>query len=190
MEADIVEWLNGLGGHFFLFDRIMAVLVSDYFTPVAGSTALVALWFLGRDEAERYRNQIATIVGALAVGLANAQIATVNAFYFRTRPYVNLPIDVHFYRPTDSSFPANSAGVAFAIATAVFIRNRRMGIALYVLAALWGFARVYAGVHYPTDILGGAAIGIVAALAAWAIIRVLEFIPRYVLRVFRMLYIA
>lgn len=190
METAIVEWLNGLGGHVAPFDHFMAVMVSDYFAPVASSSVLLALWFMGRTDLDRYRNQVTTFAGALSVGLANAQIAIINAFYFRPRPFIDLDLDVHFYKPTDSSFPANSAGVAFALATVVYNRNRRLGIALYVVAVLWGIARVYAGVHYPTDILAGAGIGVVAAIASLVIIRAFEVIPRRVLSVFRKLYIA
>jgi undecaprenyl-diphosphatase len=190
MDAAIVKWLNALGGHVAPFDHFMAVIVSDYFAPVASSTVLLALWFMGRSDLDRYRNQLATFAGAISVGLANAQIAIINAFYFRTRPFVEFDLDVHFYKPTDSSFPANSAGVAFAVATVVYTRHRGLGISLYVVAVLWGIARVYAGVHYPTDILAGAAIGFIAAFASLWLVRALEVIPRRVLSVFRKVYIA
>lgn len=190
MDSAIVEWLNSLGGHVPVFDRFMSVMVSDYFTPVVGSCVLLALWFLGRDGVARYKNQLTTFTGVVALALANAQIAIVNLFYFRTRPYVNLNLKLHFYRPTDSSFPANSAAVGFAVATAVYMHNRPLGIALYGLALMWGIARMYAGVHYPTDILGGATIGVVGALLAAYIVRKLEFIPRRVIQVLRLFYIA
>ena len=190
MDVAVVRWLNALGGHNVVFDRVMAVIVSDYFVPVASSTVLLALWFLGSNDATRYRNQLTTLAGALSVGLANVPIAIVNAFYFRTRPFVDLDLEVYFYKPTDSSFPANSAAVAFAVATAVHARNRLLGKGLYVLASLWGVSRVHAGVHYPTDVLAGAAIGVGAAIAAMYLIRRLEAVPRRVLHVLRLLYVA
>ena len=39
--------------------------------------------------------------------------------------------------------------------------NRRIGTALFIAAAVYGFSRVYVGVHYPADILGGAVIAVV-----------------------------
>jgi undecaprenyl-diphosphatase len=95
-----------------------------------------------------------------------------------------------FYPPTDSSFPANSAGVAFSIATVVFFHHRKLGLLMYALAFMWGLARVFAGVHYPTDILGGAVIGVAFAFFSMGFVRVFSFVARFVLRIARLIYIA
>ena len=190
MDESLVLWLNGFVGRSTLLDGLMEALVSDYLAPVLGSLVLLGLWFSGSLDADRYRNQLTTLVGGISVGFANAQIAIVNALMFRDRPFVDLDIDLHFYAPTDSSFPANAAGVGFAIATAVFMRNRRLGMALYALAGLWGLARVYAGVHYPSDILAGAVIGVIAAVLATGLVRLLAVIPRHLFKAFRSVYIA
>ena len=52
----------------------------------------------------------------------------------------------------------------FALATAVWFANRKWGAWYFILATLMGIARIYAGVHWPLDIIGGAAIGIVSTL--------------------------
>ena len=72
-----------------------------------------------------------------------------------------MAVNLLFYQPTDSSFPSNSAAAAFAIAAAVWCVNRRIGTVLFIAAAIYGFSRVYVGVHYPADILGGAAIALI-----------------------------
>jgi undecaprenyl-diphosphatase len=190
VDESTVLWLNGFVGESVFVDAVMEALVSDYLVPVLGSLVLLGLWFTGTSDAERYRNQLVTLTGGITVGFANAQVAIVNALMFRDRPFVDLDINLHFYPPTDSSFPANAAGVGFGIATAVWLRHRRLGVALYVLAGLWGLARVYAGVHYPTDILGGAVIGVVAALLAAGLVKLLAFIPRHLFKAFRAVYIA
>lgn len=190
IDEALVLWLNGFVGRSALVDALMEALVSDYLVPVLGSLVLLGLWFTGSSDVERYRNQLVTLTGGIAVGFANALVTIANVWTFRDRPFVDLDINLHFYAPTDSSFPANPASVGFAIATVVWVRHRRLGTALYVLAALWGLARVYAGVHYPTDILGGAVIGAIAALLATALVRRLAFIPRHVFKAFRAVYIA
>jgi undecaprenyl-diphosphatase len=54
------------------------------------------------------------------------------------------------------SFPSDHATAAFGLALATFaLLSRRWGAALFVLALLIGFARVYVGIHYPGDIGGG-----------------------------------
>ena len=189
MDGAIVRFLNSGVGNFALLDWLMNVLVSDYFVPVTGSLALVALWMSGTHET-RPLNQVGTMIAAGAIGGANALTTIINGIVERPRPFVDNDLTLLFYAPTDPSFPSNTASVGFALATAVFLRQRRMGGALYALAFCWGVARVYAGVHYPTDVLAGAGVGVVGALLAAAIFRLFSFVPRYALRGLRLLYAA
>lgn len=76
------------------------------------------------------------------------------------------PCDVHaevlllIPRPEGFSFPSGHTGASFAAASALFFGRERMGIPALILAALIGFSRLYLYVHYPTDVLAGALIGI------------------------------
>ena len=189
MDGAIARWLNGGVGALAPLDAVARVLVSDFFVPVSGSLVLFGLWLYGRGS-ERFRNQVVTIVGATSVGVANAATALINARFFRPRPFLDNELTLLFYEPTDSSFPSNAAAVGFALATAVFVRHRRTGAALYALAALWGLARVYAGVHYPTDVIGGAVIGIASGIAMTLLWRRLLAVPRAVLRALASVYLA
>ena len=62
------------------------------------------------------------------------------------------------------SFPSGHAAFFFAIAGTVFIYDRKWGIAFFIGALLMGVARVYAGIHWPIDIVGGAALGFASSL--------------------------
>ncbi|MBI2165366.1 MAG: phosphatase PAP2 family protein [Chloroflexi bacterium] len=168
----------------------MAVLVSDYFIPAIFALVLFSLWFAGRDRVEREAHQRAVGISMTALGIANLAVQVINSVYFRPRPFVQYELDLLFYRPTDSSFPANPAALTFAIATGVWGGNRRVGAALYALAVLYGLSRVYAGVFYPSDILAGAAIGVVVALLVSKLFLLLEPLPTIVLRLARRLYLA
>lgn len=189
MDGAIVRFLNAGVGDIALFDRLASVLVSDYFVPVAGSLALITLWMTGTHDT-RPLNQIATMAAAGAIGLANAVTTAINGIVDRPRPFVDNDLTLLFYAPTDPSFPSNTASVGFAMATAVFLRRRRLGGGLYVLAFCWSLTRIYAGVHYPTDVLAGAGIGIVAALVVAGLFRLFAFVPRHVLRWLRLVYAA
>ena len=189
MDGAIVRWLNGGVGALAPLDAVMEILVSDFFAPVTGSLVLFGLWLHGRGP-ERFRNQVVTLAAASSVGVANAVTALINARFFRPRPFLDNELTLLFYEPTDSSFPSNAAAVGFAVATAVFVRHRRTGAALYALAALWGLARIYAGVHYPTDVIGGALIGIASGIAMTLVWRRLIAVPRAILRLMARFYLA
>lgn len=65
------------------------------------------------------------------------------------------------HAPTDPSFPSGHTTVSFAAAAVLVYFKPRLALPLFLLAAAIGFSRVYVGVHYPFDILGGAAFGLV-----------------------------
>jgi membrane-associated phospholipid phosphatase len=67
--------------------------------------------------------------------------------------------------PTDASFPSGHAATSFAAATVLSFAWPRWAPAFYLLALAIGFSRVYVGVHYPLDIVGGALLGIGVAIA-------------------------
>src|SRR5262249_43591336 len=84
------------------------------------------------------------------------------AAFDRARPIDHPLVD----RETSPSFPSGHAATSFACAAtlAPFV-SRRSGVCLYVLAAAISYSRVYVGVHYPLDVLAGAALGLGVATA-------------------------
>jgi undecaprenyl-diphosphatase len=72
-------------------------------------------------------------------------------------PLVDLPVTF--------SFPSGHATVSFACATTLALAVPRLSWPLFALATLISFSRVYVGVHYPFDVLAGAALGVVIAIA-------------------------
>jgi undecaprenyl-diphosphatase len=68
------------------------------------------------------------------------------------------------HRPTSSSFPSGHAASAAAIATAVTMESPRTGATIVPLAAVVAYSRVHVGVHWTSDVLAGAAVGVGSAL--------------------------
>lgn len=93
--------------------------------------------------------------------------------FSRTRPYeVVEGLSLLTKKATDFSFPSGHAGSSFAAATAIFCMSRNKGgAAALLLAVLIAFSRLYIGIHYPTDVIAGAATGILCGLAAARIVR-------------------
>lgn len=84
----------------------------------------------------------------------------------RTRPFVAHPQIRPLYTVHSSSFPAGHAATAFAGATLLSFLAPRAAPLFALLAVAIGFSRVYVGVHYPGDVLAGAAIGFAVGTAA------------------------
>ena len=79
----------------------------------------------------------------------------------RVRPYdVDLTVSLLVDRLTDFAFPSGHTLASFGAATALTVRYRRAGAAALVLAGLIAFSRLYLFVHYPTDVLAGALLGV------------------------------
>jgi undecaprenyl-diphosphatase len=105
---------------------------------------------------------------ALAIGLA-ALLADSAAkpVIARHRPFVSYTDVELMAKPQRSgSFPSTHAAGAFAGAFALGRVFPELHAAFWIMAALVAFARVYLGVHYPLDVIGGAVIGLAAAAFA------------------------
>jgi undecaprenyl-diphosphatase len=120
------------------------------------------------------RGRRAAVLALLAVALADQLTASVlKPWVDRVRPCFVLP-ETRLLLPGQSgspSFPSAHAANSFAAATILFQVHPLCGVAGIAVAALVAFSRVYVGVHYPSDALFGAAVGVGAALTVQALYR-------------------
>ena len=162
-DSEIAKWLNSLSGNSEAFDDVVRIFGSDYLMPMAFALSLFGLWFIGGTPAERPRRQWSILIGITGLALSNGIVTIINHIWDRDRPYLELDeIELVFYRATDGSFPSNPVAVGFAAGAGAWMVNRRFGWVLFTFGALYGVSRIYMGVFYPTDVLGGAAVGIVS----------------------------
>ncbi len=175
IDWTLLSLLNGLAGRSAVFDFLVRLLVNDYAITTALVVVPFGLWFSGATAQEREQNQRGVLTAVASMFAANLLTKALNLLYYRPRPFASHDLQLLFYHPSDSSFPSNPAVVGFSIATGVWLFNRTAGWALYALTCLFGLARLISGVHYPSDILGGALIGM---LSAYVVAKKLGFLAR------------
>jgi undecaprenyl-diphosphatase len=93
----------------------------------------------------------------------------IHLFYDRVRPFIALSLSHNLIIDAAPSFPSGHTIVMFALATSVYFYDRKFGWFLYVCGILIGLGRVAGGVHYPSDILGGAVLGIIVGWLVYAV---------------------
>jgi undecaprenyl-diphosphatase len=152
--------------------RVAALDQIFWLLSVVGRGGLVWLAIAGAVAWRRRRAQAFTLV-LLAVLMASALAdAVIKPAVGRKRPFDILGGDVIGGRPRDASFPSGHAANAFAGAATLSRVAPAGAIAWWTLAAAIAFSRVYLGVHFPLDVLGGAAVGL---FSAWLAARLTRF---------------
>jgi undecaprenyl-diphosphatase len=156
--------INGLAGKSAIVDAIM--VGSAKYLPVLFALVLIALWLTWKPQNQRG----AFLAGASALmALGIGQL--VGHALPRPRPYLVHSVKLLISRSVDTSFPSDHATLGFAVAVMVWQYNRKVGAVLLILAVVLAFCRVYVGVHYPSDVLGGAVLGTVTSLVIAALSR-------------------
>jgi undecaprenyl-diphosphatase len=142
-------------------------VLDDVFVALSRIGSQGAIWLLIAALAALYwRRPAIFLYVALADLLAGVSGALLRQAIGRERPPLRFsephPL-VHV--PGNSSFPSGHAATSFACAATLAWLTPLSPVALYTLAALIAFSRVYVGVHYPLDVIGGAALGLGVATA-------------------------
>lgn len=192
MNPDVALFhaINDFVGTVPLIDWLARALVNDYVVPTAMSLAGVALWFAGATPAERTCHQRAVLLIAFALLFSNALIKDLSIVYFRPRPFATETVKLLFYRPSVSSFPSVPITVAFCFAAGACYADKRVSQVLFVIGTLYALSRVYTGVHYPLDVIGGAAIGTGMVYLIARLAFVFEPLADSIIRTARRLYYA
>ena len=142
-------------------------LLSDWWVR---SVVILAV-ALAADLLTRRRFPLAAVLVGASYAVAGVLTDVLKRAFDRPRPSLVDPA-VHplVAVPHSAAMPSGHASTAFAAAVAVGLVHPRLRWPLLGLAALIAFSRVWLGVHYPTDVLAGAALGAAIAAAAWLLV--------------------
>ena len=168
-DYNVLIYLNQIAYH----SPILTKVIVGIYTDQLKSVLIVALvWWVWFDASNTEHQQVvrekivAGLLGSLVCIVAVRLMAEL--LPFRVRPLadplngLNFPIRVGGWGNW-SSFPSDNTVLFFLLTVCLFGASRMVGfVALFDTIFLICFPRVFVGVHYPTDIIGGAAIGIAA----------------------------
>ncbi|HET9379895.1 MAG TPA: phosphatase PAP2 family protein [Streptomyces sp.] len=166
-DVELLYDINGLAKDApAWFDRIMRY-VGEYGLLFAMVLLVLGCWWTVRRRggADAAPSVAALAWAPLAAGVAVLVNVPIRGFVERPRPFrVHHGLEVLEPGKSDFSFVSDHATITMAMAVGLFVANRRFGLVGLVLALFEGFCRVYMGVHYPTDVVGGFALGTAVAL--------------------------
>jgi undecaprenyl-diphosphatase len=166
-----MDWslLHALNDFLFRHDQVEDPLLFYVNASVLLFIATLGIVFLLAHGRRHLAWRRATVAAVLSAGLGLAVAKLIAERVDRARPFVADPQGVHLFsgHAADPGFPSDHATAAFAIAIAIVLRKRRAGYFALAAAAVLSVGRVALGVHYPSDVLAGSAVGAAAALALW-----------------------
>ncbi|MCX5606633.1 MULTISPECIES: phosphatase PAP2 family protein [unclassified Streptomyces] len=177
VDVSLLYGINGLARRApDWLDRAVG-LVGEYGIPLALVLLVLWCWRGARhqDESTAVESFAALVWAPLAAGLALLVNAPLREFVGRPRPFrQHEGLQVLDTGPgsgfgpelggADFSFVSGHATLAMALGVGLFVANRKLGLIGIALAVLEGVCRVYAGVHYPTDVIGGFALAAAVVL--------------------------
>lgn len=120
---------------------------------------LIGLFFLLQ---KKHRTLGLLIILSLIGSLIMTNVILKN-WIARPRPYTVYSFDLLIDKNPEYSFPSGHTSAAFAAAWMIYMNKKRLGIYMVTLATLMGLSRIYLFMHYPTDVIGGAVVGILIA---------------------------
>ncbi|MFE0507234.1 undecaprenyl-diphosphatase [Peribacillus butanolivorans] len=177
MNYELFKAINQFAGHQPLLDQLMVFATQKALLIYA--IWLIVMWIFGKEN-YKYTVVFAAMTGALGIFIN----FVIGLIYFEPRPFVTHNVHLLITHAADASFPSDHTTGAFALSLAVFLRHRKIGFGMVLLALLTGISRVYVGHHYPVDVIGSIVVAIVVSILIYKISPLLQSIPRIFIHIY------
>ena len=166
MDRAVFDFIHSFVGQYFWLDVLM-IFLAQYLPYILTIFFLYLLFLSFKEDQEKWLKRIYFFfLASLSLLIARGLIVPLFRFFLpRSRPFLALgfdPLLQGFF--SAASFPSGHAAVFFVLASVAFFINRRWFWYLLVGAILNAAARVYVGVHWPSDVLVGAVVGAIVTV--------------------------
>lgn len=151
-----------------IFDQVIIFVTDKADKLVLLAAVLYLIYFFLSNKDWKGRRWTAWLKESIVIGIsvvgAYALSYGLKILAHAPRPFVtHLDVQPLVSETPFSSFPSGHATLFFALATSIYLYDKRVGGIFFVCASIIALSRVVAGVHYPIDIIAGAVIGVGAA---------------------------
>ena len=164
LDVGAVRLLTGAVGRYPRFDRLIAV-TADHLAKV--HVILLGLLFLGGEGKLGWRRRWLAVRTLAALGVTVAAVEALGSLARRTRPFArHADVAALVDHAPHRSFPSRHVACAATMATVALPTAPLLGTILGALGVVLAVCRVYAGLHYPSDVAGGWLVGVTIG---WAV---------------------
>ena len=152
MDSYFFHFLNQWAGQWIRLDTLTIFVA--IFLPYWLVVFLIG-WLI-------WKKTIKMIVVSLVAALFSRFIITeiIRWFYYQPRPFVTEQVNQLVEHSTSGSFPSGHAAFLFALSMVIYLHNKKAGWVFFTASFLICLARIFTGLHYPSDILAGTLIGL------------------------------
>ena len=165
MDAFLFEKINGFALRSFFIDDL-GIFFAEYL-PYLLVFFLFLLLLLN------FQKYWRMVVFSLTAGFLSRGITElIRIGWNRPRPFVENDVNLLIGYLRSYSFPSAHTAFFFAVSIIVLLCNKKIGAIFFVSAFLISVSRIYSGVHWPSDIMGGFLVGILSALLVGVLIKI------------------
>ncbi len=161
-DLAVFNYIHGLAGYSRLLD-----FIGIFFAEYSGyAMIMIFLVWVFWSHGQRQRFQILLFILLSLIISRGILTEAIRFIYHRPRPFNVLDFSPLIEQIDKGAFPSGHAAFYFVFAAVIWMRDRRLGNYFLAVAALMGMGRVFAGVHWPMDIIGG---GLVAFASVYVV---------------------